>query len=139
MLQTKWLKAFPSQTFFQMLLAIIKHSFLELILSNLIFSSFLIPAIFTFNQRFIILFLLYLIIYSITQLSSKAPLSFQKYFTVFATTFCFSVLTPAEQYFSANSTQEDPYRKSLSQAILNHQNQCQIVRFLIANCFRMLI
>ena len=139
MLLTKCLKAFPSQTFFQMLLIIIKNSFLDLILSNLIFFSFLIPAIFTFSQQFLILFLLYLIKYSVTQLSLKAPLSFQKYFTVFATIICFSVLTLAEQYFSVNFTQEDPYRKSLSQAILNHQNQCQIVRFWITNCFRMLI
>ena len=69
------LKAFQSQTFFRMLPVITKLSFLELNLFNLIFSSVLIPAIFTFNQFSLILFLPYLAEYSFRLLSWKAPLS----------------------------------------------------------------
>ena len=132
-----WLKAFPSRTFFRMLPVITKLSFLELNLFNLIFSSVLIPAIFTFNQFYLILFLPYLAEYSFRLLSWKAPLSIQKYFTEFTGAFYFSNLAPTEQYFSMNLYRVDPYQKSLSQVIPNHQHQCQIIHFQLRICFQM--
>ena len=103
-----------------------------------IFSSFLTLKFSIFNLRFQVLSLLNLILYFITKLTWKVPLSFQKYFIEFEVTFCFfdPILTP--QYFFTNSVPKDQDQTILFQAILNHQHQCLIARSKITNYSQML-